>query len=83
MTLRRAGDDGRPRDVTHFAVTMRAPDLGGVVLYCTHGGWYGELTLGNVAQSIEHHIRASIKDALANAIRQKLVVKDGAIRFEE
>lgn len=39
--------------------------------------------LGNVAQTIEHHIRASIKDALANALRQKLVVKDGAIRFEE
>lgn len=38
---------------------------------------------GNIAQSIEHHVRASIKDALVSALRQKLVVKDGAIRFEE
>ncbi len=38
---------------------------------------------GKLAETIEHHIRASIRDALANAIQRKLVVKDGTIRIEE
>ena len=38
---------------------------------------------GKLAETIEHHIRRSIKDALVNAIQTKLTVKDGALRFED